>query len=817
MVIPGFQLNSLKTRIVLLVSGIVVLAFLALATFVKGLMQDQLLVFAGEQQRSTLQLLTSEVNRGLQERLQTLKAVSVNATATPLDSRATVRLFVIQNAFLADVFNGGVMVWNPQSELLTEPEQAADDIAASAVDAQDLAEVLRTGKETIGRVQVLQERQQAAFALLVPLHNVQGEVSGVLGGIVRLDQPNFLSQMTSHTYGRTGNLFLLDARQRLIFATSDTARTFEVLPAPGASPWIDRFVQGFEGTARVVNPHGVEVLVSIQQIPLAHWYASVTLTPQEAFGLIDAIKWPARIVGLAMLLLMLGLIGWLLHRQLAPMTQALTALDGFVRGHQPPQALPVVRPDEVGQLVSGFNRLLQTLAQQQQTLQVSEVFKQSVLNSVTAAIAVLDEQGKIVMVNDAWLALVPDSAIGSNYQQACRTVEASDASTLQLAPKDGIAAVLEGRLPRYYTECASPMPQAPGWRSMSVTPLQGPSQRGAVVSVEDISQRIQMEEQVRELAFYDPLTGLPNRRLALERLSQQLVQSRRDKSRLALMFVDLDHFKPINDELGHEVGDWLLRAAAQRVQGCLRESDTAARLGGDEFVVLLPDVQSAEAALSVAEKIRVALAQEFVTDQGVALQISSSFGVAIYPDHAQVDKDLLRLGDEAMYRAKKRCGNAVELCQGVPEALTADEPAQQPRSHVHLRWKAAFNCGHPEIDQQHQTLFELANALLDAAALRHEHMDSLDTAFLKLLSHVMEHFSLEESVLTAVGYADIATHTKEHQALVARAQALYAAAQADEADTAAHDKLVHFLVNELVATHMLQSDRAFLAAVAKVA
>ena len=821
MALPRFQLNSLKARIILLVLGIVLLAFLAMAAFVKGLMQDQLLVFAGEQQRSVLRLLTSEVKRGLEERFQALKKAAVSTLVLPFDSAQAVQQLLSQNAYLTDVFNGGVKVWDAQGGLMSDAPEKTDDLGGSVVDPKDLAEVLGTGKEHVGRVLLLQGGKLAAFSLLVPLHNARGQVKGVLGGVVRLDRPNFLSQMTAHTYGQTGNLFLLDARQRLIFATSDSNRQLEVLPAPGVSPWIDRFVQGFEGTARVVNPHGVEVLVSIAQIPLAHWYASVTLTPQEAFALIDAIKWPSRLVGSVLLILSIGLIGWLLRRQFGPMTAALAALNGFVRDNQPPQALPIVRPDEIGQLVGGFNLLLDTLAHQQQALQGSQMLKQSVLNSVTAAIAVLDVQGRILMTNSTWLQLAPDTGVGKNYLSTVQALEASAASTPPLAPVDGIRAVLQGNLPRYYTECDCHTRQERVWHSITVTPLQGKVTQGAVVSIEDINQRVQMQEQVKALAFYDVLTGLPNRRLVLERLSQQLVQSRRGKTRLGLMFIDQDHFKPINDELGHDVGDWLLRCVASRLQGCLRESDTAARLGGDEFLALLPEVQDAAAALGVAEKIRTTLAQEFITDQGVVLQISSSIGVAIYPDHARTDKDLLRMGDEAMYRAKRRGRNAVEMCEEtLPGSATqaagaASEP--QTPSRVHLRWKAAFNSGHPQIDQQHQQLFTLANALLDASAQRHEQMDSFDTAFLQLLAHVMEHFSLEESVLKSAGYAGLADHAKEHQALVVKAQALYAAAQTDESDALAHDKLVKFLVNELVAAHLLQRDREFFSTVAKAA
>jgi diguanylate cyclase (GGDEF)-like protein/hemerythrin-like metal-binding protein len=809
MALPRFQLRSLKTRITLLTLGIVVVAFLVLTTYLKGLMREELLRFSGEQQRSALGLLASDVDRGLQERLSTLKTVAVSAMAVPLDSEPAVRAFLLERPFLADVFNGGVKVWNQQGVLQADVAAAKDDGLVNALDPQDLAQVLGTGKEAIGRVQISPDRQAAALTFLAPLHNAQGEVSGALGGVIRLDRPNFLNQMTAHRYGKTGHYFLIDARQRMILTTSDTPRILEVLPAPGVNQWIDRFVQGYEGTARAVNPHGVEVLVSIQQIPLAHWYVSVTIAPDEAFALIDTIKGPTRWVGLMLLVLSMALIWWMLRRQLAPMTAALTTLDGFVRLNQAPQALPVLRDDEIGQLVGGFNRLLDTLSQQQQILQGSELFKQAVLNSVTAAIAVLDQQGAIVAVNEAWGCLASDIGIGANFFAATRDLAAGSASTNQLTAAEGIRAVLEGRLPRYYIEYPRQTPQLQRWFSMSVTAFHASSQHGAVVSVEDISQRVLMENQVRELAFYDPLTGLANRRLALERLTQKLAHTRRAQAKFGLLFIDLDHFKPVNDELGHEVGDWLLQAVAQRILGCLRESDTAARMGGDEFVVLLPDLQATEAALVVAEKIRSSLAQEFVTDQGVALGISSSIGVSIYPDHAKTDIDLLRLGDEAMYRAKKRGRNAVEMCQAVPADLPQEITHTSAQSYVHLRWKDAFNCGQPDIDRQHRKLFGLANALLDAAALRQEQPDSFDAAFLQLLSHVMEHFRFEENILEISGYADLAGHAQLHRAMLAEAQALYAAAQVDDVASFEHDKLVKFLVNDLVAGHLVHADRAF--------
>jgi diguanylate cyclase (GGDEF)-like protein/PAS domain S-box-containing protein len=193
----------------------------------------------------------------------------------------------------------------------------------------------------------------------------------------------------------------------------------------------------------------------------------------------------------------------------------------------------------------------------------------------------------------------------------------------------------------------------------------------------DITERKQLEEEVKQLAFFDTLTQLPNRRLFNDRLGQSLARAKREQASLALMFIDLDKFKPINDTYGHETGDMVLQTVARRIESCLRSSDTAARVGGDEFLVLLPDLQTGANALAVAEEIRLALEQPFVIPSGVTLQVSASIGIAIFPDHAQAEQDLMRLGDRAMYEAKNAGGNFVQMC------VLLAEPArgQDQRAH----------------------------------------------------------------------------------------------------------------------------------------
>ncbi|MFZ5484044.1 MAG: diguanylate cyclase domain-containing protein [Pseudomonadota bacterium] len=169
-------------------------------------------------------------------------------------------------------------------------------------------------------------------------------------------------------------------------------------------------------------------------------------------------------------------------------------------------------------------------------------------------------------------------------------------------------------------------------------------------------RRGELEHQAR----HDPLTGLPNRALFADRVAQALAAARREHAKLALMFIDLDRLKPINDQLGHAVGDQVIEAVAQRMRGVIRESDTAARIGGDEFVVLLPHVQTAEDALTVADKIRQAVAEPLNLDTRT-LHITASLGIALYPDHGDSLIALSGRADGAMYRIKQAGGDAIAL------------------------------------------------------------------------------------------------------------------------------------------------------------
>ncbi len=227
------------------------------------------------------------------------------------------------------------------------------------------------------------------------------------------------------------------------------------------------------------------------------------------------------------------------------------------------------------------------------------------------------------------------------------------------------------------------------WNEMEIVPIA--NETGWFthwVSVQrDISERKAMQEKVRQLAFYDTLTGLPNRRMLEDRLGQTMAVSRRNNTYCALMFLDLDHFKAVNDAHGHRVGDLLLTEVAQRLRIGLREVDTVARLGGDEFIVLLgelgPELAQAFAqARIVANKIRVALAATYQLtllqadkpDATVHHVCSVSIGVVMFLNSTASQLDIVKWGDLAMYKAKAAGGNTVCFHEPSQPAVVRADP-----------------------------------------------------------------------------------------------------------------------------------------------
>lgn len=233
----------------------------------------------------------------------------------------------------------------------------------------------------------------------------------------------------------------------------------------------------------------------------------------------------------------------------------------------------------------------------------------------------------------------------------------------------------------------------PEWLSIAAIPGEDGVAKEYVAVFSDITKHKQDEEQIRYQANYDALTGLPNRSLLSDRLVQAIGSAHREKWKLAILFIDLDQFKMVNDTFGHVMGDELLQLVASRIGECVRESDTVARFGGDEFIILLQDVSDMDAVANVATKVIEKITRVF-TLYGREIYIGASVGITIFPDDATNADSLLRNADMAMYQAKDRGRNSYQFFTASMQQRTLE------RQQLELDLRLAIKRGELEIYYQ---------------------------------------------------------------------------------------------------------------------
>ncbi|MDO9167038.1 MAG: EAL domain-containing protein [Rhodoferax sp.] len=732
----------------------------------------------GEQQFSTAAHVAAEINRELDDRLGALKTIAEAGGPAMLLNGATLQTLLRERPLLHGLFNGGVLAYRLDGTAIAEVPLSAGRIGVNDMDIDTVAAALKEGRSMIGRPVMGKKLQAPVFSMTVPMRDAQGSVIGALSGVTNLTQPNFLERLTENRYGKTGGYLLIAQRTRQIITATDKNRSMEMYPAAGSIALLDLILQGYEGSGVAVNPHGAEVLVSAKGIPAAGWILSATLPTAEAFTPIRAMQQRMLLATLLLTLLASGLTWWIVGRQLAPMLVAAKTLATMSDVNQPAKPLVIARQDEIGQLIGGFNRLLETLGQR------TSLLKQ-ILDTSSVAIFLVDPQGRITQANQRmaemfgyplealegleYVALVHPSerevgrqkmlallasTIGSvdverlywradhtefwghltgqhftdangvkrglvgviadittrrEAEEALRIAATAFESQEGILVTDITRVILRvnqaftaitgytadeavGQNPRllssgrhdtaFFSAMAHSIEHDGRWHGeiwnrrkngeiypqwLTITAVKDDAGRAThyVGIFTDITARKMAEDEIESLAFFDPLTRMPNRRLLMDRLEQALAAGARRQRKGALLFVDLDNFKTLNDTLGHDKGDLLLEQVARRLAACVREGDTVARLGGDEFVVLLEDLsenamEAATQAEAVGEKILTELSQSYQL-ASQEHHSTASIGITLFGEQQEGIDEPLKRADLAMYQAKAAGRNTVRF------------------------------------------------------------------------------------------------------------------------------------------------------------
>ncbi|MEW8251832.1 MAG: EAL domain-containing protein [Candidatus Thiodiazotropha sp.] len=302
------------------------------------------------------------------------------------------------------------------------------------------------------------------------------------------------------------------------------------------------------------------------------------------------------------------------------------------------------RSDEIGQLIQSFNRMSRDLS----NTSVSRAYLNDVLNNLRDALVVVSVDMKILMVNDAACEMIGYDKQKLESMSYYDLIDSRDGPRVKTWLEQLMEEEVESIDARYVTASGSHV-----LVSLSGAFLRQSAGPGHIISVaQDVSERRKNEEHIRYLAQYDGLTNLPNRQLFRDRLRHAMEQAERDEHLIALMFIDLDRFKKVNDSLGHHAGDLLLKETAVRLKKMLRLGDTVARLGGDEFTVIAEQIKTITDGIKIAKSILEKIQEPFEIDSR-QVHISCSIGIIFYPFAKDDIGSLIQKADMAMYHAKR--------------------------------------------------------------------------------------------------------------------------------------------------------------------
>ena len=654
--------NSLKTRISIAVLIIFLLGMCLLSVYATQLLKGDMERLLGEQQFSTVSYIAAEINSQFEERFKALAQVTehLKKNSKFMRSRELLQEDMEQRFILHRLFNEGDMVIDTDGLAIAATPVAKGRLGTQHIDQKYIAQALQ-GQAGIGAPIIDPITQSPVFGMAAPIYNRKNQVVGAVAGLTELALSSFLDRVTEYSYGATGKFTLIDIKTQTVVSATGKNRILEkmslddMLSNPEEVKASQEILPYDDGYMIYTDASGTEMLASKKSIPLADWYIVAELPTADAFAPI--IRAQKRMLAIAVLLsLLVGVAIWrVLKHQLSPIVKTVDALAAMSRGNAPMQPLLIERADEIGSLIASFNRLLSAL-------QLRESHQRALLDNFPFMVWLKDKEGCFLSANQHYANVFgvasPLFFLGkSNFDLFSR----EEAVSFQIEDQ----AIMDSKKPQtaevhlwtktedlYFETYKSPI-------------VVDGNVLGIVGFSRDITERKKAEQQIHMLAFFDQLTGLPNRTLLVDRIKQCMAVNARSGNFSALILINLDKFKTLNDTLGHESGDQLLKQVAERLSTYVRAEDTLARIEGDEFVVVLSHLNGVESiaaaqAKNIAEKIIRTLNEPYDLDS-VAYYSSLSIGVNVFNCPSVSVDGLLKQVAIAMSRAKKSGGNTLHF------------------------------------------------------------------------------------------------------------------------------------------------------------
>jgi diguanylate cyclase (GGDEF)-like protein len=552
-------------------------------------------------------------------------------------------------------FGNGVFILDHEGRFLTDYPVHSELQGTSFAFRDYFQRTLSEGHGVVGDPYFSKRTGAPVLTFTAPLFDSHQQIVAVVACSVDLLAPQALGGLRSQRIGNNGYLYVFD-KSRLMILHPDDNRILKRDIPEGANRLLDKAINGFEGVGETTNSRGIPMLLGLRHVPNTSWIVGMQLPKIEAFS--SLYKSRRIMLGTAGgSLFFIILVGFYavqritrplrhLHSAAKIIMEELESSD-LSQGDKVLTLLDSIHSrDEIGVLAQTFRELVERQRQSVSMLRKAANEWELTFNTVNEAVLCLSRDGNILRINriaEDWLRTSAAVAAGKFAHLLIQGDTSSAPAWIDPESLDTEHSLV----------WTGGLPTREGMYEFAVSPIKdGETNSGILLVVRDVTEQTRMESVIRQMAFNDALTGLPNRVLLMDRLEQAIHACSRKKSRCGVLFLDLDRFKAVNDTFGHDTGDELLCQVARRLEGSLRGNDTVARLGGDEFVIVLQELKDKEDISSVARKVIKILGEPFEI-LGHVVQTGTSIGIALFPEDGTVAQTLIAHADAAMYAVKR--------------------------------------------------------------------------------------------------------------------------------------------------------------------